>query len=107
MVIRAALGDALGNPIPANGKIRIRIFIFAASPIAVPIRQYGSSQHFIASLQHQAPLVAAIKLYGIKTYFIVDGCWVRCNIFNNVTLMPFNDIMDGRKKVEQSIREHQ
>ena len=54
MVIRAALGDALGNPIPANGKIRIRIFIFAASPIAVPIRQYGSSQHFIASHQHRA-----------------------------------------------------
>ena len=51
--------------------------------------------------------LAAIKLYGIKTYFIVDGCWVRCNIFNNGTLMPFNDIMDGRKKVEQSIREHQ
>ena len=54
MVIRAAHGDVLGNPIPANTKIRIRIFIFAASPIPdAPIRQYGS-QHFGATSQHRA-----------------------------------------------------
>ena len=105
MVIRAALGDVLGNPIPANTKMRIRIFIFAASPIPVPIRQHGS-QHFIAAQLNTKPFTA-IKLYGIKTYFITHGCCVSCNNLNNGKLMSFNDIMEGRKKVEQSIREHQ
>ena len=78
MVIRAALGDVLGNPIPANTKMRIRIFIFAASPIPVPIRQYGS-QHFIATAQLQA--VNSNKVIWDKNIFYHP--WVLCEVLQS------------------------